>query len=105
MRHILIAVPAGADAKTDAAAKAKAEDLLKQIKAGGNFADLAAKNSDDPGSKTQGGELGRLIPTAGLDPEYRQGGDGAESGADLGCGEVAVRLSHSPDGGEEDGAY
>ena len=32
-RHILIAVPAGADAKTDAAAKAKAEDLLKQIKA------------------------------------------------------------------------
>jgi peptidyl-prolyl cis-trans isomerase D len=33
VRHILIAVPAGADAKTDAAAKAKAEDLLKQIKA------------------------------------------------------------------------
>ena len=56
-RHILISVPAGADAKTDAAAKAKAEDLLKQIKAGGNFADLASKNSDDPGSKTQGGEL------------------------------------------------
>ncbi len=60
VRHILIAVPAGADAKTDSAAKAKAEDLLKQIKAGGNFADLAAKNSDDPGSKTQGGELGFL---------------------------------------------
>jgi peptidyl-prolyl cis-trans isomerase D len=68
-RHILIAVPAGADAKTDAAAKAKAEDLLKQIKAGGNFADLAAKNSDDPGSKTQGGEL-PMIPTGGLDPAY-----------------------------------
>jgi peptidyl-prolyl cis-trans isomerase D len=68
-RHILIAVPAGADAKTDAAAKAKAEDLLKQIKAGGNFADLAAKNSDDPGSKVQGGEL-PMIPTAGLDPAY-----------------------------------
>jgi len=68
-RHILIAVPAGADAKADAAAKAKAEDLLKQIKAGGDFADLAAKNSDDPGSKTQGGEL-PMIPTAGLDPAY-----------------------------------
>jgi peptidyl-prolyl cis-trans isomerase D len=68
-RHILISVPAGADAKTDAAAKAKAEDLLKQIKAGGNFADLASKNSDDPGSKTQGGEL-PMIPTAGLDPAY-----------------------------------
>ena len=60
VRHILIAVPAGSDAKTDAAAKAKAEDILKQIKAGGNFAELAAKNSDDPGSKTQGGELGWL---------------------------------------------
>jgi peptidyl-prolyl cis-trans isomerase D len=60
VRHILIAVPAGADAKADSAAKAKAEDLLRQIKAGGNFAELAAKNSDDPGSKSQGGELGFL---------------------------------------------
>jgi len=60
VRHILIAVPSGADAKTDAAAKAKAEDLLKQIKSGGNFAELASKNSDDPGSKAQGGELGWL---------------------------------------------
>src|ERR1700730_5906470 len=60
VRHILIQVPAGADAKTDGAAKAKAEDILKQSTAGGNFAELAAKNSDDPGSKTQGGELGWL---------------------------------------------
>nr|WP_317891040.1 peptidyl-prolyl cis-trans isomerase [Edaphobacter bradus] len=60
VRHILIAVPAGADAKTDAAAKGKAEDLLKQIKGGANFAELAQKNSDDPGSKPQGGELGWL---------------------------------------------
>ncbi|WP_158791566.1 peptidylprolyl isomerase [Granulicella sp. L60] len=60
VRHILIAVPAGSDAKTDAAAKAKAADILKQIKGGGDFADLAKKNSDDPGSKDQGGELGWL---------------------------------------------
>ncbi len=57
VRHILIAVT---DPKADAPAKAKADDLLKQIKAGGNFADLATRNSDDPGSKTQGGELGWL---------------------------------------------
>jgi len=68
-RHILITVPAGADSKTDAAAKAKAQDLLKQIKAGGNFADLAKKNSDDPGSKDKGGEL-PMIATSGLDPAY-----------------------------------
>ena len=60
VRHILIAVAQGADAKTDQAAKAKADDLLKQIKNGGNFADLASKNSDDPGSKASGGELGWL---------------------------------------------
>ena len=68
-RHILIAVAKGADAKTDAAAKAKAEDILKQLKAGGNFADLAKKYSDDPGSKDQGGEL-PMIPTSSLDPAY-----------------------------------
>jgi peptidyl-prolyl cis-trans isomerase D len=57
-RHILIKVAAGADAKTDATAKAKAEGLVKQIQGGANFAELAAKNSDDPGSKDKGGELG-----------------------------------------------
>jgi len=66
-RHILIKVAPGADAKTDAAAKAKAEDILKQLKGGANFADLAKKNSDDPGSKDTGGELpfaqhGTMVP-------------------------------------------
>jgi peptidyl-prolyl cis-trans isomerase D len=66
-RHILIKVDAGADAKTDAAAKAKAEGILKQLKAGADFADLAKKNSDDPGSKDSGGELpfaqhGTMVP-------------------------------------------
>jgi peptidyl-prolyl cis-trans isomerase D len=66
-RHILIKVDAGADAKTDAAAKAKAEDILKQLQAGGNWTELAKKDSDDPGSKDTGGELGfaqrgRMVP-------------------------------------------
>ncbi|HEX6496370.1 MAG TPA: peptidyl-prolyl cis-trans isomerase [Acidobacteriaceae bacterium] len=60
VRHILISVPKGADAKTDAAAKAKADDVLKQLRAGGNWAALAKKYSEDPGSKDQGGELGFL---------------------------------------------
>jgi peptidyl-prolyl cis-trans isomerase D len=68
-RHILIAVPKGADAKTDAAAKAKAEDVLKQVKAGGNFAELAKKYSDDPGSKDNGGELG-MTPTSKFVPQF-----------------------------------
>jgi len=78
-RHILITVPKGADAKTDAAGKAKAEDVLKQLKAGGNFSDLAKKYSDDPGSKDQGGEL-PMIPTSGLDPAYAQAAMGLNPG-------------------------
>ncbi len=57
-RHILIAVPAGASDKEKAAAKTKALDVLKQAQSGGDFAKLAAKYSDDPSNKLQGGDLG-----------------------------------------------
>jgi peptidyl-prolyl cis-trans isomerase D len=68
-RHILIKVAPGADAKTDAAAKAKAEGLLKQIQGGANFAELAKANSDDPGSKDKGGELG-FAKKGAMVPEF-----------------------------------
>jgi peptidyl-prolyl cis-trans isomerase D len=63
VRHILIKTPLpGTDGKVDPkavdAARAKAEDVLKQVKAGGNFAELAKKYSDDPGSAKDGGSLG-----------------------------------------------
>jgi len=58
-RHILITVKPG-DAAADAAAKAKAEDILKQLKGGADFAKLAAQYSQDPGSAKQGGELGKV---------------------------------------------
>jgi peptidyl-prolyl cis-trans isomerase D len=57
-RHILIAVPPDATPAQKAAAKAKADDLLKQIKAGADFAKLAKQFSDDPGTRKNGGELG-----------------------------------------------
>jgi len=57
-RHILISVPPNANAATDAAAKAKAQMVLKLLQAGGSWTDLAKKYSDDPGSKDTGGELG-----------------------------------------------
>lgn len=61
--HILIKTPsAGADGKVDdkalAEARQRAEDILKQVKSGANFEDLAKKYSEDPGSAKQGGSLG-----------------------------------------------
>ncbi len=72
VRHILIAAPKpGADGKVDPkamdAARAKAEDVLKQVKATGDWSGLAKKYSEDPGSKDKGGELewlakGQTVP-------------------------------------------
>lgn len=56
--HILIATQENADVATKAAAKRKAEGLLKQLKSGGDFAALAKENSQDPGSAIKGGDLG-----------------------------------------------
>jgi peptidyl-prolyl cis-trans isomerase D len=61
--HILIKTPLpGPDGKVDekgaAEAQRRAEDLLKQIKSGAKFEDLAKKYSEDPGSAKEGGSLG-----------------------------------------------
>ena len=61
--HILIKTPLpGPDGKVDekgvAEAQRRAEDLLKQLKAGAKFEDLARKYSEDPGSAKEGGSLG-----------------------------------------------
>ena len=72
VRHILVKTPLpGPDGKVDPKgledARKKAEDVLKQLKSGGNFADLAKKYSEDPGSAKNGGSLdwigrGRTVP-------------------------------------------
>src|SRR6185312_756777 len=77
VRHILIKTPLpGPDGKVDQkavdAARAKAGDVLKQVKAGGNFADLAKKYSDDPGSAKTGGSIGWINRNSGLVPEFKQ---------------------------------
>ena len=76
VRHILIANPRpGPDGKIDQkavdAARAKAEDVLKQLKAGADFAELAKKYSEDPGSKDQGGELGWQGHDSQFVPEFK----------------------------------
>ncbi len=76
VRHILVKTPpAGPDGKVDqkavAAARAKAEGLLKQLKAGADFAMLAKKNSDDPGSAVNGGVIGWVKRDSPLVPEFK----------------------------------
>ncbi len=61
--HILLKT----EGKDDAAVRAKAEELLKQVKSGADFAELAKKNSEDEASAKNGGDLdyfgrGRMIP-------------------------------------------
>ena len=67
--HILIQLAAGADEETTNRAKAEAEDLLKQIRSGGDFAELARQHSDDPGSAEQGGDLG-FFARGAMVPEF-----------------------------------
>jgi peptidyl-prolyl cis-trans isomerase D len=56
--HILISAPASAPAAEREKARAKAQQLLAEVKkAPGTFADVARKNSQDPGSAEKGGDL------------------------------------------------
>lgn len=56
--HILISLPQNADAAAKTQAKTKAEAVLKDVKAGKDFAALAKEHSQDPGSAVNGGDLG-----------------------------------------------
>ena len=61
--HILLKT----DGKDEAAVRKEAEGILAQVKAGGDFAALAKKYSEDEGSKAKGGDLdyfgrGRMVP-------------------------------------------
>lgn len=62
-RHILIATEGSAvpgKKLSDAAARAKAEDIKKRLDAGGDFAKIAKEESDDVQSGAEGGDLGAV---------------------------------------------
>ncbi|MGC2327211.1 MAG: peptidyl-prolyl cis-trans isomerase [Candidatus Sulfotelmatobacter sp.] len=74
--HIWIKSPLpGVDGKTDekalADAQHRAEDLLKQVKNGAKFEDVAKKYSEDPGSANVGGSLG-WIGKGRTTPEFEK---------------------------------
>lgn len=67
--HILITADAQATSEQKQAARAKAEQLLKQVRQNpASFADIATKNSQDPGSAAKGGDLGSFPRGAMVKP-------------------------------------
>lgn len=65
--HILLRLPQDADEAVQAAAKVRADSIYAALKAGADFAELAKKVSQDPGSAAKGGQLpwiqkGQTIP-------------------------------------------
>jgi peptidyl-prolyl cis-trans isomerase D len=60
VRHILVKTEGKSDAEKKQL-EAKAQDLLKQLKGGADFAELAKKVSEDPGSGQKGGDLDWLV--------------------------------------------
>ncbi len=73
VRHILYKVDGG----NDAVEKAKAEAAVRKLKAGADFAALAKAESDDPGSKANGGDLGSF-PRGRMVKEFEDAAFGAK---------------------------
>jgi peptidyl-prolyl cis-trans isomerase D len=70
VRHILL-MTQGKPASDDAKIKAKAEDLVKQLRAGADFVEMAKKNSEDPGSASKGGEYDNVV-RGQMDPAFEK---------------------------------
>ena len=69
-RQIIVAPHASEAAK--AKAKARADSLLREIRKGGDFEQIAKRESMDPGTKQLGGDLGWNRRGSGLVPEFEQ---------------------------------
>lgn len=86
-RHILIKINPQEDEATKEAtkdaAKKKAEDLLKRIKEGEDFAKLAKEFSEDAGSAVKGGDLG-YFGKGRMTPNFEQ------AAFDMGMGDVSA---------------
>ena len=78
VQHILLTSVGKTDAEIEEIRK-KAEDILKQAKKGANFADLAKKYSEDPGSKDKGGDLGFIVQGQTV-PEFEKTAFGLDKG-------------------------
>lgn len=70
-RHILFRLPPDADEAATAEARAEAEAVLEQIRAGADFPALAEANSDDAANAASGGDLG-WFGAGRMDPAFEE---------------------------------
>lgn len=70
-RHILIRVAEGASEAEVAKAKHQIEQIRQELEAGADFAELAKKYSQDPGSAQNGGDLG-FFGRGQMVPEFEE---------------------------------
>jgi peptidyl-prolyl cis-trans isomerase D len=76
-RHILLSTTSGED---DDAQLAKAQEIFDQLSNGADFAELALANSQDPGSKNNGGSLGE-VEIGTMVPEFEEAAFALAEGA------------------------
>ena len=69
--HVLIRVAPDADIEAQSEAEIRAKGVAQIALAGGDFAALAKKHSDDPGTMDRGGDLG-WFGRGGIDPEFEK---------------------------------
>ena len=67
-RHVLLRVESGATPEREQEVRAAAEALLEEIRGGADFAEVAERASEDPGSRARGGDLGffergKMVPS------------------------------------------
>jgi peptidyl-prolyl cis-trans isomerase D len=56
--HVLVTVPQTGGSEAEDKSRAKVAEVIRRARAGGDFAKLATEISEDPGSKSKGGDLG-----------------------------------------------
>jgi peptidyl-prolyl cis-trans isomerase D len=89
--HVLVAVPPTGGSEGEDKARAKVADVIRRAKAGEDFGKLASEFSEDPGSKTKGGDLG-WVSKGEMVPAFE------EAAFKLGRGEISPEPVRTPFG-------
>jgi peptidyl-prolyl cis-trans isomerase D len=77
--HVLVPVPQTGGSEAEDKARAKAAEVIRRVKAGEDFAKLAAEVSEDPGSKGKGGDLG-WVSKGEMVPQFEEALFGLKKG-------------------------